>query len=472
MPDTPTRRRPTDAPAVGEPALPDGALEVLRALESAGHETWAVGGFVRDALLGRPAADVDLATSALWRQAQGVFEARGWATRETGVAHGTLTVVVDGAGFEVTTFRTDGSYADARHPDSVSFVSTVEEDLARRDFTCNAMAWHPERGLLDPYGGLDDLRRGTIRAVGSPTQRFSEDALRVLRACRFAAELGFSIEPGTWQGMLANKKLVYTLPKERVLAELDRFVTGRYAGQALLDTVDALSAVLPELAAMKGFEQHSPFHIYDVLEHTACVLDASPRTRLARWAALFHDMSKPAAFFTDEDGVGHFHGHPILSAQMAAGAMERLGMPRRLCEQVLALVRRHDEHIAPDARSVRRMLAQLGGDVELTRALFELQRADAIGHAPFFAAQRLEVVEEQLRLLDEIVAAEGVPTVGNLAVGGRELMAAGIPEGPLVGLALDAALDAVVEERVANEPDALLAFVQDWFADGAGGKMR
>ena len=287
--------------------LPEDALALLSILDAAGFEAWAVGGFVRDALLGRACSDIDIACSAMWADTKRVCEQAGLRTHETGVAHGTITVICGDSAFEVTTFRSDGQYKDGRHPDSVSFVSSIEEDLARRDFTINAMAWRPDRGLVDPFGGKADIQLGVIRAVGDPHQRFAEDALRILRACRFSAELGYAVEPCTYQGMLENKGLLSKISAERVTHELQKLVLGPHAGDALLACVDALSAVLPELVAMKGFDQQTPYHIFDVLEHTARVVDGVPPYPLVRWAALFHDMGKPACFFKDENGTGHFY---------------------------------------------------------------------------------------------------------------------------------------------------------------------
>ena len=337
--------------------LPQRTLAALDALENAGFETWIVGGYVRDALLGRPSSDIDIATQAHWQDVQRVFEGQGYRTHETGTAHGTLTVIVDEQALEVTTYRSDGAYADARHPNQVSFVRTIAEDLARRDFTMNALAYHPARGLFDPYGGHADLEARIIRAVGDPDRRFSEDALRMLRACRFAAELGFAIDPNTFEGMLANKGLLPRISTERITHELQRLLLGEHAGRALTATVDVLAAVLPELVAMKGFEQRTPYHIYDVLEHTARVLDGVPPYPLVRWAALFHDMGKPAAFFTDEGGTGHFYGHAAISVMLARGIMDRLELSSAFAAQVLTLVERHDDVIDRTPKAVKRAFA-------------------------------------------------------------------------------------------------------------------
>ncbi len=448
---------PSDAPHF---PLNENTRIALRVLEQGGFEAWLVGGCVRDALLGRPCSDIDIASDAHWQDVEHLFEEREFATHQTGVAHGTLTVIVNGQPFEITTYRCDGAYKDSRHPDSVRFVSSIEEDLARRDFTINAMAYHPEHGLIDPYGGKDDLAHGVIRAVGDPKKRFDEDALRILRACRFSAQLGFEIENDTYKGMVYNKGLLYKVSAERIVHELDRLLLGDYAGQALVNTVDALCAVLPELVAMKGFDQHTPYHIYDVLEHTAHVVDGVPPYRLVRWAALFHDMGKPACFFSDDDGTGHFYGHANVSVFLAKGIMSRLKMSPAFTSRVLTLVKRHDEVVEPTPRAVKRMLARLGGDTELFSALCDLKRGDARGQAPR-CAERIGVADELERVLGEIQAKGDAFSLKDLAVNGRDAIALGIEQGPAVGAALERTLSAVIDEKVPNEREALLAFIED-----------
>lgn len=441
-------------------SLNENAETALRVLEEGGFEAWLVGGCVRDALLGRPCSDIDIASNAHWHDVQRLFENRGFATHETGTAHGTITVIVNSQPFEITTYRCDGSYNDSRHPDSVRFVSSIEEDLARRDFTINAMAYHPDRGLIDPYGGKSDLDHGIIRAVGNPKKRFDEDALRILRACRFSAQLGFAIEEGTYGGMLYNKGLLYKVSAERIVHELDRLLLSDHAGGALTSTVDVLSAVLPELVAMKGFNQHTPYHIYDVLEHTAHVVDGVPPYRLVRWAALFHDMGKPACFFSDDDGTGHFYGHANVSVFIAKGIMSRLKMSPAFAGRVLTLVKRHDEVVEPTPRAVKRMLARLDGDTELFGALCDLKRGDARGQAPQCAG-RIELANELERVLRDIQAKGEAFSLKDLAVSGHDAISLGIDQGPAVGAALESALAAVIDERIPNERESLIAFLRE-----------
>ena len=438
--------------------IPAHALHALSLLENAGFEAWCVGGFVRDAFLSRESSDIDIATSAPWRTVQTIFSSHGFATHETGVAHGTITVVMDSHPLEITTYRTEGAYSDRRHPDSVTFANSISEDLLRRDFTINALAYHPERGLLDLHGGLSDLRAGVIRTVGNPLARFDEDPLRVLRACRFCSQLGFVLEEGTYAGALECKHLLPTVATERMRAELDKLLLGDYVYSALMGTADILFAALPELAAMKGFDQKTPYHIYDVWEHTAWAVQHSPNTTLSRWSALLHDAGKPAAFFTREDGVGHFYGHAALSCMLARSIMTRLGFSHATCDRVIELVKRHDDVIEPNPRAVKRALARMGGDAELFSALCALKRADSLSQAPQYAS-RVEAVNELERIMRDIIAANEAFSLKDLAINGHDILSLGVTPGPSVGMHLSETLDAVIDGHVANERDALLGFV-------------
>ena len=450
--------------AATSPALPvpPQARRVIEVLEAAGFEAWCVGGFVRDSLLGRPVSDIDIACSALWPQTEEACLAAGMRVHRTGEKHGTVTVVCDDAAFEVTTFRVDGAYSDARHPDEVRFVRSLKEDLARRDFTINAMAYHPLRGLADPFGGLEDARRGIIRTVGDPAQRFGEDALRILRACRFSSQLGFSLDGATYQAMLESKRGLLRVSSERITAELQKLLLGDNVCDALLRTVDVLSAVLPELVAMKGFDQCTPYHCHDVLEHTARAMAGTPPYPLVRWAALFHDMGKPAAFFKEPGGRGHFYGHAKISVPLARGIMDRLTFSTAFRDRVLLLVERHDDVFDATPRTVKRALARMGGDVELFRALCDLKRGDASAQAPAYAEERMRRADDLLRVLDGILAEGEAFTLKHLAVNGRDAMDAGIAQGPSVGAALAAALDAVIDEQIPNDRETLLAFLDEW----------
>lgn len=436
------------------------AFPVLASIESEGFEAWIVGGSVRDALMGLPCSDIDIASSAPWTEIARIFTQQGQRVYETGVQHGTLTIAFEDRLYEITTFRSEGPYIDNRHPSSVSFVSSIQEDLARRDFTMNALAFHPERGLLDPYDGARDIENRTIVAVGNPKERFEEDALRIVRACRFASQLGFAIECRTFEAMKASKALLSRISAERIARELDRFVIGASAGRALIDTIDVLDAVLPELGEAKGFDQKTPYHCHDVLTHIACAVDATPRDRLVRWATMLHDVGKPPTFFTDETGRGHFYGHGDAGAEIASRIMKRLKMPTAFSRDVVTLVRYHDCEVAPAKRSIRKMIAKLGSE-ELFRPLCDIRIADCLAHAPEHrgGAQR---AQETLRVFEQMQREKEAFGIRDLAIDGKTVMACGVAQGPAVGRILAAAFEAVSDERIENESRALTEFVRTW----------
>lgn len=451
--------------------LPGYALEVVGALEAAGFEAWVVGGWVRDALLGRAGHDVDVTTSAPWRQAALALRAAGIEVHETGTAHGTVTAVVGGRPVETTTYRVESGYADRRHPDEVRFVTDVREDLARRDLTVNAMAFHPARGLLDPYGGRADLAAHVIRAVGDPRRRFGEDALRVLRAVRFACRLGARIEPATQEALVACAPGLAEIASERIGQELDGILATGRAAWALRHEFVVLAAAVPELAPMEGFDQRSPYHAYDVLEHTARVcagaecFEGGVASRELRWAALLHDVAKPACWSRDASGRGHFFGHPRAGAEVARRVLGRLALPRDLVRAVSTLVRLHEMGVEPTAPGVRSMLARLdegapGQAERLAFALVDLRRADAVAKVARCRAyaSELDAVASALR---RELAAGPVWRVGDLAVGGADVIRErGIEPGPGVGMVLAQLLSAVMAGELPNEREALLAWLR------------
>lgn len=440
--------------------LPRFALSALEALEAFGYEAWIVGGFVRDALLGRPSNDIDIACDAHWAQAKTAFEAAGFVTHETGTKHGTITVIVEGEAIEVTTYRADGSYADGRHPKDVTYISSIEGDLARRDFTINALAYHPRRGLVDVYGGLDDLRQGLIRTVGIADKRFSEDALRILRGCRFMSQLGFRIESDTLSAMKSHKCLLRRVSQERVTHEIEGLLLGDHAHDALMESIDVISFVMPELLAMKNCEQRTPYHIYDVWEHTAWVVQHTPPHRLERWAALLHDCGKPAASFIGPDGVGHFYGHAFVSVELGKNLLERFLIAPSLRDRILTLVKCHDDVIEAKPRAVKRALARLGGDAELFAALCNIKRADAMSQAPECIG-RVELANDLEQVLHEVLEQDQVFSLKQLAIKGGDILSLGVEPGPVVGDTLAACLDAVIDERIPNDRERLIAFASD-----------
>lgn len=438
-------------------SVPAQGVRAVELLEAAGFEAWLVGGFVRDAVRCETVHDLDIATAATWQEAEALFGRAGCAVHETGVSFGTITVVVDGLPIEVTTYRSDGSYRDARHPESVSFVGSIEEDLARRDFTVNAMAFHPVRGLVDPHGGLQDIASRTIRAVGDPQTRFEEDALRILRGVRFCAQLGYTIEPATRAAMAQACDRLSAVSVERCFSEFERLLLGDFAGDALLACPDILCTVVPAIAEMAGCPQNTPYHKYDVLGHTARVVDASPVTPTSRWAALFHDAGKPRCRRTDERGRDHFKGHAAAGAEIARETLARLKAPTALRQDVAELVRLHEWFVPDTDESALRVLRKLQGNVSFYRALLALQVADSSAKAPG-ATERGEAARRMQARLDRVLAEERPFTVAQLALGGDDLIAAGWQPGPALGAMLGELLEQVIAGRLRNSADELLSY--------------
>ncbi|SFX45336.1 HD domain-containing protein [Olsenella sp. kh2p3] len=458
-----------DAPAY---PVPDYGLRVLHALEDAGFEAWVVGGWVRDALLGAPMHDIDVTTSAPWQETERVLRAAGIEVHETGTAHGTVTAVIDGQPVEVTTYRVEGTYSDRRHPDEVRYVRDVREDLARRDFTVNAMAYHPDRGLLDLFGGREDLARSVVRAVGDPYRRFEEDALRVLRAVRFACRLGFEVEPRTQAALVACAPELDDIARERVGQEMNGVVASGRVSWALRNEFDVLARAVPALMPMRGLNQRSPYHAYDLLEHTARVcagveaFAGGVPTQALRWAALLHDAGKPMCASVDENGRGHFRDHQRAGAVLCKDALLGLALPHEVAGRAAALVRYHDRHLSASPAGVRRLLRRLdqarpGEAPTLAYQLLDLQRADAIAKARPYAQRAVELGAFEQALSAELLHGAAF-RVRDLAVGGGDVMRElGIAPGPEVGNALSALLDDVIYGRVENSREALLAWLRE-----------
>ena len=428
--------------------LPKSIWQCIERLEKQGFSCYAVGGCVRDSLLGLIPQDYDLCTDALPEQMKTVFA--DYTLVLAGEKHGTVGVVIDGEVIQITTFRTEGDYSDSRHPGWVSFVKTVEGDLSRRDFTINAMAYHPSQGLVDPFGGREDLQNRVLRAVGDPSARFSEDALRILRGVRFAVRYGLTPEQDTLQGMLQQASLLENIAKERIFEELCKLLP-LVTAEDLLRYAPILFEVMPELAPTMGFQQHSPYHTYDIFTHTAHVTAAVDKDLALRWAALLHDIGKVSTFTQDEDGHGHFYGHAEVSAELANGILLRLKAPTALREEVVFLVTHHMTPLIPERKALRRRLSKWGA--ERLQKLLALQNADFNGKG--ILAEPFPFQEIQA-LIADILEEESCLTRQDLAINGRDLTAMGY-EGIAIGKCLDALLLQVVDEELPNEKAALLA---------------
>ena len=435
-------------------SLPREGLFVLKRLEQCGFECWFVGGAVRDLLRGVAAHDSDLASNAAPQDVIAAFPDLPVLT--TGAKHGTVTIIVDHVPVEVTTFRTETTYADARHPDAVRFTRRLEDDLSRRDFTVNAMALHPRRGPVDLFGGREDLQRGVIRCVGEPATRFGEDALRILRALRFASKLSFRLDEATADAARKGKDSLALLSRERVQSECTGILCGENVRQVLLSYYDILSQPFPFLASMAGFDQHNEHHCFDLLGHTAAVVDAiAPLPRL-RLAALLHDCEKPSCFSLDADGVGHFYGHASRGEKTAETILRNLKYDNTTLSRVPLLVKWHDAPMEETTRMLKRRLNQMGE--EALRDLLALQRADTLGLAPQYH-DRLAHFDRLEVMLDEVLSQDACFSVKKLAVSGNDLQALGL-RGREIGQAQRRLVDAVIDEKVENSRDALLAYLK------------
>ncbi len=433
--------------------IPAHALTVVERLERYGYEAYVVGGCVRDSLLGRTPKDWDVCTNALPEEVLRVF--KRFHVIKTGLQHGTVTVMVDKQPVEVTTFRIDGAYTDNRHPDCVNFVSRVEEDLARRDFTINAMAYNPTRGLVDAFDGQADLRAHIIRCVGEPDARFNEDGLRILRALRFAARYNFGIETETAFAVHRNRHLLENVSVERIFTELKGILVGEGVLGMMQAFPDVFAVIIPELAPTIGFDQHSPHHCYDVWTHSAHAVQAAPADETIRLALLLHDIAKPATFTRGEDGKGHFYDHGTKGADLARRIMLKLKSDNDTLNAVVTLVREHDNVLPTTAPGMRRIIGRLG--IDTLHQLLAVKQADMDAQSTYKRQGKQTTLREARLLLEDVLAEPPAFSVGDLALTGRDLIAMGLKPGPGMGQILKTLLTEVQDETLSNTREALAA---------------
>ena len=423
---------------------------VLERLERAGYEAWAVGGGVRDTLRGVSPQDWDVTTSARPEQVMALF---GDDAVPTGLQHGTVTVKQGDRTFEVTTYRTDGAYADHRHPENVIFTASLREDLARRDFTVNAMAMDRRGQVIDPYDGQEDLRRGILRCVGEPERRFREDALRIMRCLRFAAQLGFSIDHTTEQALRAQKEDLRHIAVERICEEMTKLLCGNHAARVLLSYPDVFGVFLPEILPCVGLDQRNKHHLYDVWEHTAQSVAAIAPTPELRWAMLLHDLGKGQTLTVDEQGVGHFYGHAKVSAAMAEEICTRLRFSGERKEKVTTLVAWHDREIQRTEKAVLRALHTFGEETFF--ALCAVKRADNLAQHPDYRDRLAEIAKAE-EIARELLEKQACFSLWDLAVNGKDMLALGY-RGAAIGAMLNDLLEQVMDGTLPNEKAALLA---------------
>ncbi len=432
--------------------IPEKANEIITTLTAAGYEAYVVGGCVRDAILGREAADWDITTNAKPEEVKALFP----RTVDTGLQHGTVTVLNGKEGFEVTTYRIDGEYLDGRHPEQVLFTRNLYEDLKRRDFTINAMAYNEKEGLVDAFDGLGDLRRGQIRCVGEARERFTEDALRILRAVRFSAQLDFEIEAKTKEALAEFAPRLRKVSAERIQVELTKLLTSDHPEVFRVVWETGITAViLPEFDACMETPQHNPHHCRNVGEHILYTLTGVEKEKSLRWAALLHDIGKPLAHTTDEQGIDHFKGHAKVGMEMANAILRRLKFDNDTRKKVVKLVEVHDDRQIPlNHRGVRRAIHRIGAD--LFPDYLKLRRADAKAQNPSLLREKLEILDETERLYREILEAQNCLSLKDLAVTGRDLIDAGVEPGPTLGVILKGMLEAVIEHPEYNTKEYLM----------------
>lgn len=435
--------------------LPQNVNEIIEVITKAGYEAYAVGGCIRDSLLGRIPGDFDITTSASPQVIKSLFP----RTIDTGIKHGTVTVLMQKETYEVTTYRIDGEYEDHRHPKEVVFTSNLLEDLKRRDFTMNAMAYNAQSGLKDPFGGEKDLQERVIRCVGDPVERFQEDALRMMRAVRFSAQLGYCIEEKTKAAIRTLAPSLRAISAERIQMELVKLVTSAHPSYLRIAYETGITAVvLPEFDACMKTEQNNPHHCYCVGEHTLCAMEHVRADKVLRLTMLFHDMGKVLTGTVDERGIHHFHGHPEVSASIARDIMHRLKLDNKTIHDVTELVRYHDLKVKPEKKAVRRMMAKLGN--EIFALLFEVKQADILAQSMFHREEKEEELANLHKVYEEICAGDECVSLKTLAVTGKDLMEAGIVQGPQIGQELNKLLDLVLDDPSKNTREYLLGIIK------------
>lgn len=434
----------------------NGYEKIIDALQKAGKEGYLVGGCVRDHLIGITPNDFDVTTNALPQEMREIFSS--FKVIETGLKHGTLTVLCEGETIEVTTYRVDGNYSDGRHPDSVCFSKSLEEDLKRRDFTVNAMAMTVDGRVIDPFGGREDLKKGVIRAVGDPYQRFKEDALRILRAVRFASVLDFEIDSKTQNAAVDLRHTIDQVSRERCFSEFKKALCGKGIERVLMSNPLIFATLLPEIEKMIGYDQMNPHHCYDLLTHTAKAVASTPPTPVFRLAALLHDTGKPDTRSFDEQGIAHYYGHAAKSTAISEIRLKELKCDHKTRDEVLFLVSHHDAPPENDIDQIAKKLRRFGE--ERLRALILLRRADNMAQSKQY--HRTHIHDQCCMWIDELILEkERCFTVKNLKINGNDLMSWGIPEGPAIGQELERILTAVSEGVVANNKAALEFYVKN-----------
>lgn len=432
--------------------LPKNVKTIIKILNTHNYEAFIVGGCVRDSVIGLTPHDWDICTNAKPEEIKKCFE--NFNTFDSGIKHGTISVVLDGEVFEVTTYRIDGTYSDNRRPDSVTFTSDITQDLARRDFTINAMAYNEKRGLIDPYGGRNDLSDKIIKCVGNPDFRFNEDALRIIRALRFASVYNFEIDDETAKSIHKNADLLNNIAVERISVELNKLLSGNGAEKILNNYRDVIAVFIPEIKPMFDYNQHTKHHNRDLWHHITYAVKSIDNSPLLRMSMLLHDIGKPKACKRDGDGTCHFKGHPKYSAEMAETILRRLKYSNDFIETCITIIKYHDVRFSGSKCQLRHVMSAIGDkNVEL---LLKIQRADIMAQSDYKHKEKLEKLNLACKTYKEILADKDCFTLKQLKINGNDIKNLGVSEGIKIGKILKILLGLVIEDKIENEKSALI----------------
>ncbi len=434
--------------------LPEYVRVTMKKLEENGFEAFVVGGCVRDSIMGKSANDWDMTTSAKPEETLEVFKA--FRTIPTGIKHGTITVLIDKQPLEITTFRIDGDYKDNRRPENVEFTRNIENDLSRRDFTVNAIAYNENDGIVDLFGGCDDIKKKTIKCVADPDRRFNEDALRIMRALRFSATLGFEIEEKTAESIKKNKHLLKNIAAERIRVELEKLILGDDAKRILLQFSDVIFEIIPELKATENLLQNCPYHAYDVYRHIVKSVSVAPKNKNVRLAMLLHDIGKPLSKTTDENGRDHFKGHALISADISQQILKRLRYDNKTISTVTKLIFHHDDRLYNNPQNIKKHAAKHG--FEFLYLLDEVSRADILSQNPEMA-NRISICDNYVKELEKLENETPCLKISDLRIDGNDLIKLGF-SGKEIGEKLEFLLDKVIKNEVENQKEDLIKAVK------------
>ena len=438
--------------------IPENVLNIIKTLNSNGYEAYIVGGCVRDSIIGKTPYDWDIATNASPDNVKNLFE----NTVDTGIKHGTVTVIIHNETYEITTYRIDGKYIDNRRPENVRFTNSLKQDLARRDFTINAIAFHPLTSFIDPFDGIKDIKSKVVRTVGNPNERFAEDALRMIRAVRFSAQLGFEIESETFNSLDINSSLISKVSTERIREELTKIIISDNPDKLkLLVDSNILKYIIPEFVDCFDTPQNNPNHIYNVGEHILCALENIENNPVLRWTMLLHDIGKSVTRTTDENNIDHFHGHQAEGVKISLNILKRLKFDNKTTDKILRLVKYHDRQIAPDFVPVRKAVRKFGDDI--FSDLLKVKEADYKGQGSKYTANNLLMLKKIKEIYKTIKESSQCISLNSLAINGNDLINLGIEQGPRLGKVLNSLLDEVIDNPSLNNKNDLINIAKEKF---------